>query len=67
VEAVVQRAVRMIVEGRVTATNGSDITLQVDTLCTHGDTPGAAELTRALRARLERAGIAIAPVAVGPR
>ncbi len=62
VEAVVRRAVRMVVEGRVTATDGSDIALHVDTLCTHGDTPGAAELTRALRAGLERAGVAIAPV-----
>lgn len=63
VAAAVERAVRMAVEGRVTATDGSDITLRVDTLCTHGDTPGAAELTRGLRAGLERAGIAIAPVA----
>lgn len=62
VETVVRRAVRMVVEGRVAATDGSDIALHVDTLCTHGDTPGAAELTRALRAGLERAGVAIAPV-----
>jgi UPF0271 protein len=62
VDAVVRRAVRMVIEGRVTATDGSDIALRVDTLCTHGDTPGAAELTRALRAGLERAGVTIAPV-----
>jgi UPF0271 protein len=61
-ETVVERAVRMVVEGRVTATDGSVIPLQIDTLCTHGDTPGAAALTRALRAGLERAGVVIAPV-----
>jgi UPF0271 protein len=66
VEAVVRRAVRMVVEGRVATTDGTDITLHIDTLCTHGDTPGAAELTRALRVALERAGVAIAPVTGTP-
>ena len=32
--------------------------LRVDTICVHGDTPGAQALTRALRAGLERAGVA---------
>jgi UPF0271 protein len=61
-EAVVRRAVRMVVEERVTASDGSDITLQVDTICTHGDTPGAHHLTRLLRAGLQSAGVSIAPV-----
>ncbi len=61
-DAVVRRAVRMAVEGRVIATDGSEISMHVDTLCTHGDTPGAQELTRGLRAGLERAGVTIAPV-----
>ena len=64
-EAVVQRAVRMAVDGRVAAIDGSEIAIHVETICTHGDTPGAQALTRALRAGLERAGVAIAPVA-GP-
>jgi len=59
---VVRRAVRMVVNGRVIATGGSEIHLRVATLCTHGDTPGAADLIRGLRAGLERAGITIAPV-----
>ena len=57
---VVQRAVRMAAEGRVTATNGSDLDMRVTTICTHGDTPGASDLTRLLRSGLERAGIAVA-------
>jgi UPF0271 protein len=65
VDTVVRRAVRMIEDERVTAADGSEILLHVDTLCIHGDTPGAAELTRALAAGL--AGIAIASVAAGPR
>jgi UPF0271 protein len=59
---VVSRAVRMAAGGGVTATDGSQIALRVDTICTHGDTPGAHELTRLLRAGLEREGIAVAPV-----
>lgn len=58
---VVTRAVRMVAEGRVTATDGSDVRLHVDTLCTHGDTPGAAALTKGLRAGLEQQGIAVVP------
>jgi UPF0271 protein len=65
-EAVVRRAVRMAIDGRVAATDGSEIVMHVETICTHGDTPGAQALTRALRAGLERAGVAIAPLA-GPR
>jgi UPF0271 protein len=65
-EAVVQRAVRMAVDGRVAAIDGAEIVMHVETICTHGDTPGAQALTRALRAGLERAGVAIAPVAGSP-
>lgn len=61
-DEVVRRAVRMATDGRVVARSGAEIALRVDTICTHGDTPGAPELTRLLRAGLERQGIAIAPV-----
>lgn len=66
VDAVVRRAVRMVTEHRVTATDGSDITLDIQTLCTHGDTPGAAELTRRLREGLERHQIVLRAVSAGP-
>ena len=54
---VVRRAVRMVTEGRVTASDGADIALHVDPLCTQGDTPGAAELTRHLRQGVEQMAI----------
>jgi len=60
--AVVRRAVRMARDGVVTATDGSDIPMPVDTICTHGDTPGSHELTRQLREGLERAGVAVRAV-----
>ena len=53
----------MIVDGEVTASDGSNLEMRVDTICTHGDTPGAPSLTRALRAGLERAGVTVAVVA----
>jgi len=56
---VVARAVRMASERSVVATNGSVIALDVDTICLHGDTPGASDLARAVRKGLEAAGIVI--------
>ena len=61
-DAVVTRAVRMVCDGIVDAVDGSPITLRIDTLCVHGDTPGAAELAAQLRSALEAAGIVVMPV-----
>lgn len=61
-DEVVRRAVRMATGGGVTATDGSEIALRVDTICTHGDTPGAHELTQLLRESLERHGVSVVPV-----
>jgi UPF0271 protein len=58
-QEVVARAVRMVRDGVVTATNGSTITLRADTICLHGDTPGAATLARLVRRGLDDAGIAV--------
>jgi UPF0271 protein len=60
---VVTRAVRMVCEGRVTAVDGTDVPVQVASLCVHGDTPGAAALARAVRHGLEAAGVALEPFA----
>ena len=60
-DVVVQRAVAMVRDGRVTTRTGSQITIHVDTICVHGDTPGADRLAAALRAGLEHAGVRIAP------
>jgi UPF0271 protein len=67
VDVVVERAVRMAAEGIVIAADGSELSIHVDTICTHGDTPGAQALTRALRAGLEKAGITVGAVAGTPR
>lgn len=59
-EAVVQRGIRMVRDGIVLTTDGRQIPMTIETICVHGDTLGAAELTRRLRAGLESAGIRVA-------
>jgi 5-oxoprolinase (ATP-hydrolysing) subunit A len=47
----------------VTAIDGTKIVVRADTICIHGDTPGAADVARAIRAALDDAGIKVAAVA----
>jgi UPF0271 protein len=56
---VVSRAVRMVTERTVEAIDGTVVPLQADTICVHGDTPGADALAARLRAGLGDAGIAV--------
>jgi len=53
------QAVGLAKEGHVTARNGDVISVEADTLCIHGDTPGAAEAARAVHDVLESHGIEI--------
>ena len=62
-EAVVRRAVRMVCEQTVDAIDGTAVPLTIDTLCVHGDTPGAADLAARIRAALVASGVEV--VAVG--
>ena len=62
-EAVVNRAVVIARERMVVAANGTSVPLNVETICVHGDTPGAATLAARIRTALSEAGIQIkAPV-----
>ena len=58
-DVVVSRAIRMAKDNVVTAIDGTVVTLQVDTICVHGDTPGADDLAARLRAGLEAAGVTV--------
>jgi len=53
------QAVRLAAEGRVTSRSGEEIAVRADTLCIHGDTPGAAAKARAVRDVLESHGVQI--------
>ncbi|MGI5164138.1 LamB/YcsF family protein [Spirillospora sp. CA-253888] len=62
-EAVARRAVRMAVDGTVTAIDGTEVALDARSVCVHGDTPGAVELARSVRAALAEAGVEAEPFA----
>jgi UPF0271 protein len=62
-DAVVRRAVRMVVERRVTAVDGTEVEVDAGSVCVHGDTPGAARLARSVRAALEGTGVVVRPFA----
>lgn len=59
---VARRAVRMVQGNRATTINGGEIDLVADTICIHGDTPGAVELARTVRDALTANGVAILPL-----
>jgi UPF0271 protein len=62
-DEVVARAVRMARDGEVVAVDGSVLDMPVQSLCVHGDTPGAVELARLVRAALVDAGLTPTPFA----
>lgn len=64
-EAAAARVVRVLKEGKVRSIENVDVETGAETICVHGDTPGAVEFVRALRSRLETEHVRIqAPVSV---
>jgi UPF0271 protein len=61
-ETVVARAVMMAKEHAVIAIDGSRVTIEVETICVHGDTPGAAALAARIRHALANADIEVRPL-----
>ena len=55
-----RRAVRMVLDGEVAAVDGTRVPIAPAALCVHGDTPGAPEITRAVREALTGAGVTVA-------
>ena len=53
----IARALQIVQQGTVTASDGTVIGMPADTLCTHGDTPGAADLLVAVRHALQESAI----------
>lgn len=56
------RALRMVTEGLVQASDGQDVQVRADTICIHGDNPGAVSFALAIRQALEAAGVKIRPM-----
>lgn len=56
-DAAVAQVLRLIREGKVRATDGTDISLQADTVCIHGDGANAVAFAKRLSFKLKQAGI----------
>lgn len=59
----IERTVRMVTQGKVTALTGEEIAIEAHSVCVHGDNPSAVEFVRDIRARLEREGVCVVPIA----
>jgi len=62
-EIAADRAVRLARDGTVLTADGSVLRVDAESYCVHGDGPRAADLLEAVRAKLEAAGVAVAPFA----
>lgn len=62
-ESAIAQVRRMVGEGRVRSQQGSDVPVQADTLCIHGDEPNAVEFAKRIRQALDADGVLVAPMA----
>jgi len=58
-EAVVERSLALAESGHVASHTGVSVAVRARSLCLHGDTPGAVDLARRVRQRLEEAGVRV--------
>ncbi len=58
-DQVTANMVRLATQGTITAVDGTEIPMSAESICVHGDTPGAVAMARAVRAGLENAGVTI--------
>ncbi|MEU3308510.1 LamB/YcsF family protein [Nocardiopsis sp. NPDC055551] len=60
-DAIAARCLRMARGEPITAIDGTEILVEADSLCVHGDSPGAVDIARAVAERLRAEGITVAP------
>lgn len=60
-DAIATRMLRLVQTGEVESITGRGVRVQADSICVHGDSPGAVDAARAIRARLAQAGVALRP------
>jgi len=58
-EQVADRVASMVTTGQVTAVDGSVIGVEAESICVHGDSPGAVRIAAAVRRRLQAEGVAL--------
>ena len=59
-DEIARRVLTMVTDGRVTAVDGSVIGIEVESVCVHGDSPGAVQIARVVRDRLLQADVDVA-------
>jgi 5-oxoprolinase (ATP-hydrolysing) subunit A len=57
-----RQALNIVERGFVLACNGSEVAVSAQTICIHGDTPGAPQIAFAVAQTLRQAGIRLAPL-----
>ena len=59
---VAQQALRIVDDGKILAVDGKEVALSAETICIHGDTPGAPNIAAELARTLRTAGIELRPL-----
>lgn len=59
-QAVAARMVQLVTKGTLTAIDGSELRLKADSICIHGDSPGALAMAKAVHQALSEAGVTLA-------
>ena len=62
-ELVAQRMLRMVRDGVIEAIDGTVTKIDAQSICVHGDSPGAVAIAQRLRELLEQSGLAVQPFA----
>ncbi len=62
IQEVVDRSLRMVTEGKAVAISGEVIEVEADSLCLHGDTPGAVDMAQALKQALLAEDVEVTPL-----
>lgn len=61
-EVAVNQVIRMVMEGKVTSLQGSDVSINADTICIHGDGNKAVDFAKYISASLREAGISVSKI-----
>ncbi len=62
VEATTKKVLKMVLEGKVTTSEGKEIEVQGRSICFHGDNPQGPEIVQTIRKELEKRGVKIVPL-----
>lgn len=59
IDAVIEHVLRLVTEGKICAIDGTLIEVDAQSVCVHGDTPGAVAMAAAVREALQGAGVRV--------